>query len=220
MSGPEFQYIQIKLNTDQIGDTGGLKSCYIESATRKQTYINAAAARVTATLYYYTARSDCSSTPGTLYTAGFSTDGTIPGTDVSATPYMSSDFCQFFRITRTVTRVLEQGEHIVVNLRRGFHKADSDRYNRNAVTRGSVGCIAKFVGTLGVGTVAPSTTGIVSTAPVSIIYNTETRFAFRQMADNSQYNYLQTAMPVLSTSQVANSDTGTAITAGSGDMIG
>jgi len=207
--------IQAKLapNTDPTAGvtvTSSSRSFYLQNWTRTTVYSNASPVPVDVTIYRFTVRKDYPAESSVVYGNGFTQDGSIGSEHISATPFMSSDFCTLNRITGSFKRRLEQGQSVTVVDRVGPQRIVSDKFNSSINTRGMRSHIAKFVGSLGRDLVSNTPT----TAPVSVMASVSNAASWRQLTDNTIHQHLGAtlALPTSTNFRYANADTGTGVT--------
>ncbi|QCX35046.1 capsid protein [Blackfly DNA Virus 13] len=207
----EFNAVTARLSNNTIGDPITNKSFFTESATKKIKFLNGSQSKCDIIFYYYMARNNAQDQPINYYLKGFSDTGTILNDDPTSTPFQSPDFVSGFKITRVVRRTLEQGQHYTAYLTKRNFKCTSDLYGNNAVVKGTMGVFARAVGTLGVDS---TVTDKVTTTQTQILWDCQSKIAYRQMADNApdsfKFGSYQTA--IAQSMRYANSDAGTAIT--------
>ncbi|AJC52524.1 capsid protein [Bromus-associated circular DNA virus 2] len=213
----DFQAVQAKLNNDEVLDSVTNKSFYLRHARETYTYTNSSTNKITLKIYHYKARFDYNISPQTLYNQGFTDDGAIQATSVNSTPFMSNNFTTYNKITRVVTKFLEQGEHMTVYQNQSSKHINSDRYKNSLVVAGSHGHVLFGVGTLGYDTV---NTGI-TTGPVELMQRLQRHISYSQLADNTVRNHSDDALAtgLYANFRFANSDTGVAVTGNAGDVI-
>lgn len=210
------QLIQSRLNQDEVVDSSNFKDYNLVSANVKFVYTNSASNKVLCKVYKYRVRFDNNVPIPTTYVAGFTNDGSLLADDPSSTPFMSSNFCCYNKITKTYSKWLEQGESITINCRAGPKHINSDRYYGNSNISGSEGFIMMAVGNLGYDT----TLAVPTTGNVELLLRYTTVLQYTQMADNAKRNYSAATIPAGSIANFrhANADTGLAITGPAGDI--
>lgn len=211
--------IQGRLNNDELADVATTKNYFLRSCVDIHTFLNASVAKVYATAYYYTVRRDTSSSIASLYNAGFINDGILTADNPATTPYQSSDFCSFCKITRVTKRVLEQGQIMRLICSQKNRPINADRYNRNVTVAGSRGVIVVFVGDLAINTAAVTQP---TTAPTAILYRLQQTAMYHQMADSALNNYYVNRLPtgaLAANIRTANADTGAAQTGTANSMF-
>lgn len=203
--------IQAQLNNDTSIPATNTKSYFLKSMVETQVHQNWSPVKVQLRCYYFIARRDVGQTALVKFNNGFTNDGNQLADDVAVTPFGSSDFCSFFKITRVVTRWLEQGESYKVVLSRKNLSINSDRYNQSLIVAGSRGCCVIASGDIGLNTTL--TTG--TTGPVSVGVRLHLEAHYTQLADN-QVNNTFVNRPdrtgTASTFRYANADQGVATT--------
>lgn len=202
--------IQSRLNNDTVAASTSAKYYFISSYLQKQTYVNWSAAKVCMQFYYYRLRRDTNLAISSLYDNGFAADGTISSNDVNANPFMSSDFCSFCKITRVVTRWLEQGQAYTAYLSMRNKRINPDRFTSSTYIAGSVGVICVAYGDIGLDTLLSAGT----TAPVSIGVKASSVIRYKELADNTVNNSSNRILQTGANSdfRYANADQGSAQT--------
>lgn len=208
--------IQSRLNQDEVLDVASLKDYNLISANVKFVYTNSASNKVLCKVYKYRVRFDNNASVPTTYVAGFTNDGSLLADDPSSTPFMSSNFCCYNKITKTYSKWLEQGESITINCSAGPKHVNSDRYYANSNITGSEGFVMVCTGNLGFDT----TLSVPTTGNVELLLRYTTVLQYTQMADNAKRNYSAATIPTgaIANFRYANADTGVAITGAAGDI--
>lgn len=203
--------IQAQLNNDTVAPAVNTKSYFLKSMVETQVHQNWSPVKVQLRCYYFKARRDSSQSALVKFNNGFTNDGGQLVDDVAVTPFGSSDFCSFFKITRVVTRWLEQGESYKVVLSRKNLSINPDRYNQSLIVAGSRGCCVIASGDIGLNTtLATGTTG-----PVSVGVRLHLEAHYSQLADNQVNNNFVNRPDrtgTAATFRYANADQGVATT--------
>lgn len=219
-SATDVAIIQGKLNSDTVGAAANIKAFMLEQGTTRRTqHLNASAAKVKATVWYWRVRKDANGTnPYNLYLQGMGNNTGIIPDDIGATPYMSPTFCQYFKLSKPRTYNLEQGQSFTTVLRVRPGRINSDKYLNNSIVAGNSGVFVRYVGDLAIDTVTKQ----VTTAVTHMVHLTQLDYKWRQLADNSSYASFGNQAGITSVTaanvKVANADTGSAIQQSAGDM--
>lgn len=204
---------RINIDQDELNLLDGNVNYFLESCTQKTEFVNSHAAKVHCKVWYYKTRRDDTQTPKQMFDRGINQHGLSLGVDSTViTPFMSRDFTSGYKIIKSFSKTLEQGEKLTVVTNYSNKKINSDVFEAgNTTIRGTFGVIVRFVGDLSIG----GEPRVVTTSNTDVMFHQQTTAKYRRMADSGiTKRRLGSDLPIVpaSTLVFANSDTGTAAT--------
>lgn len=182
LDNPTHISILGRLNNDQVGDSITTKGYYLEKVTNRSEVANISEFRIKLRSYLCVARRDLDFAATQLYGLGFTNNSSLNGTELSATPYQSTDFVQSFKIIATKNQHIAPGaSKFFVNSQKHMDMSKANTIlNQCTTMKGAMVWLHLMEGALGMDSVLVAPTTII---PGCIIRNSVTAY-YREMADN------------------------------------